>query len=162
MDDTPPQSTPFGPADLSNCELDQIQFAGSIQPHGVLLVVEEPDYRIVQASANAASVLGFEKILGKSVVSLGGDLLKKTKVYLAGTGRIVPVAFRCEAGTKGGHFNALVHRIHEEAFILELEKPSPILDLNPKIEAAISSFVSARSLEHLCGEATKHIRKLTG
>ena len=52
-------STPaFGEADLSNCEREQIQFAGSIQPHGALLLLREPDLVVVQTSRNAAAFLG--------------------------------------------------------------------------------------------------------
>ncbi len=48
-------STPaFGEADLSNCEREQIHLAGSIQPHGAVLLLREPDNVIVQASENAA------------------------------------------------------------------------------------------------------------
>ncbi len=49
---------PFGRADLSNCEREQIHLAGSIQPHGALLVVREPDLDIVQMSRNASDLLG--------------------------------------------------------------------------------------------------------
>jgi light-regulated signal transduction histidine kinase (bacteriophytochrome) len=49
-------STPaFGKADLSNCEREQIHLAGSIQPHGALLLLREPDALVVQASENAAA-----------------------------------------------------------------------------------------------------------
>ena len=65
----------FGQADLSNCEREQIQLAGSIQPHGALLVVSEPDYVILQASANAAAFLNVSKVLGTSLADLEGDLL---------------------------------------------------------------------------------------
>ena len=57
----------FGTADLSNCEREEIHLAGSIQPHGVLLVVSEPDHRVIQCSANAASFLKLEKVLGQSL-----------------------------------------------------------------------------------------------
>ena len=43
----------FGQADLSNCEREQIHLAGSIHPHGALLLVREPNCVIVQASASA-------------------------------------------------------------------------------------------------------------
>ena len=44
----------FGQADLTNCEREQIHLAGSIQPHGALLVLGGPGHIIVQASVNAA------------------------------------------------------------------------------------------------------------
>ena len=60
-------STPaFGEADLSNCEREQIHLAGSIQPHGAMLLLREPDQMIVQASENAASFLGLQHdIIGR-------------------------------------------------------------------------------------------------
>ena len=51
----------FGHADLSNCEREQIHLAGSIQPHGALLLVRESDRTILQTSAN------FREFLGASV-----------------------------------------------------------------------------------------------
>jgi two-component system, chemotaxis family, sensor kinase Cph1 len=47
----------FGQADLSNCEREQIHLAGSIQPHGAVLVLREPDLLVVQASDNASDFL---------------------------------------------------------------------------------------------------------
>ena len=47
----------FGQADLSNCEREQIHLAGSIQPHGALLFVREPEHVVIQASTNAPTVL---------------------------------------------------------------------------------------------------------
>jgi two-component system, chemotaxis family, sensor kinase Cph1 len=44
--------------DLSNCDREQIQFVGAIQPHGALLVVQEPELRIIQVSANTKEILG--------------------------------------------------------------------------------------------------------
>lgn len=46
-------SPAFGKADLTNCEREQIQFAGSIQPHGILLVLREPTLEIIQEIGRA-------------------------------------------------------------------------------------------------------------
>ena len=54
-------SPAFGQADLSNCEREQIHLAGSIQPHGALLLMTEPDLVVVQASNNAAEFLGLSE-----------------------------------------------------------------------------------------------------
>jgi light-regulated signal transduction histidine kinase (bacteriophytochrome) len=60
------------PLDLSACELEPIHIPGSIQPHGVLLVVSEPALRVVQASANAASMFGLPEgsVLGAELSAL--------------------------------------------------------------------------------------------
>ena len=44
--------------DINNCDLEQVQLVGAIQPHGVLLILEEPELRVVQASANTLGFLG--------------------------------------------------------------------------------------------------------
>ena len=65
----------FGEADLSNCEREQIHLAASIQPHGALLVLREPDLTVVQASGNAAVFLGLDRpVLDVSLDAIGGDL----------------------------------------------------------------------------------------
>ena len=57
---------------LEECEREPIHTPGAIQPHGVLLVVEEPSLRLVQASVNASEKLGLfdEVLLGRSLESL--------------------------------------------------------------------------------------------
>jgi chemotaxis family two-component system sensor kinase Cph1 len=82
---------PFGEADLSNCELEQIHLAGSIQPHGALLVVCEPELVVAQASANAASVLGIDhNVLGRSLEELGGNIGQRVTGVPAGLARPHP------------------------------------------------------------------------
>ena len=44
--------------DFSNCDRELVQFPGAIQPHGAMLVVDEPDYTVIQASANCEELLG--------------------------------------------------------------------------------------------------------
>jgi two-component system, chemotaxis family, sensor kinase Cph1 len=67
------QTSPaFGQADLTNCERELIHLAGSVQPHGVLLVVDEARH-ILQASANCGPILGrpAEALLGEPLARSG-------------------------------------------------------------------------------------------
>lgn len=80
----------FGQADLSNCEREEVHLAGSIQPHGALLVVSEPDHRILQASANAAEFLNLDKIIGMPLADLEGDLLFRILPHLDPTSQGMP------------------------------------------------------------------------
>ena len=93
-----PPSPAFGTADLSNCEREQIHLAGSIQPHGALLVVRESDQVIVQASENAAANLKVEQLQGDRVRSLGGNLWQRMDGRLP-TASAIPVALRCLVGS---------------------------------------------------------------
>ena len=51
-------SPAFGQADLTNCERELIHLAGSVQPHGLLLVLREPDLCVVQSSTNTEAYVG--------------------------------------------------------------------------------------------------------
>ncbi|HEY6894438.1 MAG TPA: phytochrome, partial [Rhodanobacteraceae bacterium] len=52
--------------DIDECAREPIHIPGAIQPHGLLLIVDAANGRVVQASANAAGWLGrpIESILG--------------------------------------------------------------------------------------------------
>src|ERR1700759_2847826 len=86
----------FGKADLSNCEREQIHLAGSIQPHGAILLLREPDHIIVQASENAASFLGLPpEIVGQLLDAIEGDLAKKLTPHRKDSLHDVPRGVRC-------------------------------------------------------------------
>jgi PAS domain S-box-containing protein len=44
--------------DLTQCDREPVHLAGAIQPHGALLVLTEPELRVIQASANLPTFLG--------------------------------------------------------------------------------------------------------
>ena len=46
--------------DLSNCDREPIHIPGSIQPHGILLVVEPATFRILQVAGDTENILGRE------------------------------------------------------------------------------------------------------
>ena len=95
----------FGKADLSNCEREEIHLAGSIQPHGALLVVSEPDHRVIQASANAAEFLNLKQVIGMALADLDGDLLVRILPHLDPTSQGMPIAVRCRIGSPSAEFD---------------------------------------------------------
>ncbi|MDB6015358.1 MAG: multi-sensor signal transduction histidine kinase [Gammaproteobacteria bacterium] len=62
----------FGEADLANCDREPIHIPGSIQPHGVLLVVDRHGLAVEQVAGDTLSLLGFspQEILDHSVCEL--------------------------------------------------------------------------------------------
>ena len=44
--------------DLTSCDREPIHVPGSIQPHGALIVLQEPEMKILQVSANTGTLLG--------------------------------------------------------------------------------------------------------
>lgn len=63
------QSVPFGTADTSTCDREQIHIPGSIQPHGALLVLEPQTLRVLQAGGDLAALLGTDAsaLLGRGI-----------------------------------------------------------------------------------------------
>src|SRR4028118_1266148 len=60
--------------DLNNCYEEPIHIPGSIQPHGILLVLKEPNLQILQVSNNTIDLLGIppEELLNKELQDLIG------------------------------------------------------------------------------------------
>lgn len=153
----------FGEADLSNCEREQIHLAGSIQPHGALLVVREPDLTIVQASENAGAFLGLgADMLGRSLASIDGDL----HAIVAAEGRTglteVPIGVRCHIGNPRQAFDGLIHRPPEGGLIIELERAGQPVDLAEDVERALRKIVAFPSIRILAEETATIFRALTG
>ncbi len=59
---------------LANCADEPIRFPGAIQPHGVLLMLSEPDFTIRQVSANVLQLMGHDphRLLGQTLDALLG------------------------------------------------------------------------------------------
>jgi light-regulated signal transduction histidine kinase (bacteriophytochrome) len=162
----------FGEADLTNCDQEQIQLAGSIQPHGALLVVSEPDLMVTQASANAAAFLGLNgPVLELSLHALGGNLAERIAPHLAAPLDAMPVGVRCRIGARRGGpergdttttFDVLLHRVPQSGLVVELERPGPPVDLSAHLEAALQRVLASFSLRALSEETAGIVRDLTG
>ena len=152
----------FGTANLSNCEREEIHLAGSIQPHGALLVISEPDHRVIQASANAAKFLNLERVIGLPLSELDGDLLFRILPHLDPTSQGLPIAVRCRIGTPAAEFDGLLHRPPAGGLIIELERAGPSVDLTRHIANALEKIRTATSLRALCDETATMFQDRTG
>ncbi|NJO32635.1 MAG: GAF domain-containing protein [Rhodospirillales bacterium] len=153
----------FGQADLSNCEREQIHLAGSIQPHGVLLVVREPDLVIVQTSANAADLLQLGcSPIGLPLSELKGDLAARIRPHISVLLQTIPTAVRCRVGEPALEFDGLVHRPAEGGLIIELERAGPKVDMAGQVERALRRILSAATLQALAEETAEIFRSMTG
>ncbi len=165
----------FGQADLSNCERELIHLAGSVQPHGALLVLRESDLVVVQASANAARLLGTEgpDLLQRPLASLGGDLRECVLHLLCSADLGEPVALQCSVGA-GRRFDGALHRHAGSALVLELEPVGTSADGGPAaqqlapaamsaaLSAAVQRFAAAPSVGVLADAMAESVRDLTG
>jgi light-regulated signal transduction histidine kinase (bacteriophytochrome) len=171
------RNPPFGQADLTNCERELIHLAGSIQPHGVLLVLDEDDLRVVQASANCGEVLGqdIEELLGQSVSCLGGDLELRIHSLATSFDLAEPVPLQCHVYDGGVRisFEGSIHRHVGGGLIVELEPIASNLlgpavvsygskELLDLLSGAVQRFSSTSSIGGLTDATVKAMRELTG
>jgi light-regulated signal transduction histidine kinase (bacteriophytochrome) len=165
----------FGQADLTNCEREQIHLAGSIQPHGVLLVLRGADLQVVQASANVKAVLGLpvDDLLGRPVARLGADLVAQLRDAQAGTSLDAPTPVQCTVESAGRRIamEGSVHRHVDGSLLVELEPlgetPADTVQLSgsqlrDQLGAALKRLASASSIGVLADASVSVVRDLTG
>ena len=163
MPSAAPSQPAFGAADLSNCEREQIHLAGSIQPHGALLVVRDSDYSIVQASANARSFLNARApVVGLPLRALDVGLWAGAQSLTHAAEEPIPFAVRCKIGDPAEPHNALFHRAPTGEIVIELERAGPPVDLSADIERALQTIIGATTLQSLCDESALLFKQIAG
>jgi light-regulated signal transduction histidine kinase (bacteriophytochrome) len=158
----PLASPAFGQATLANCEREQIHLAGSIQPHGALLVVQEPDNVIIQASANAAEFLKIDPVVGRPLSDLDGNLLLQILPHLGGPLHSKPMTLRCSLGSPQRRFDCTIHRPSNGGLIIELEPAGSSANPTPALDGAFHRITSSTSLRGLCDETAAILKEITG
>ena len=154
----------FGRADPPSCGGDQRHLPGFIQSHGALLVLREPDYVIVQASANAAELLDLPgNPLGEDIRSLAGNLAERIGPHLCVPMLpTIPLALRCRVGLSRRLFDVVLHRPPQGALVVELEPARRPIDRTRQVEDAIGRVLAAYTLQALCDDTARIFRDLTG
>lgn len=159
--------------DLSNCDREQVQFCNAIQPHGILLVLDEPDFTIRRASANTNSLLGLtpNELLGQSIDRVLGrrqgdqfrELVRHEK-NLTG-----PPTCLLTASVPGPMTEAHVftHRNQDGLLMVELESKGEagrvsLPDLYSEVRASMAQLERTESLLAFFNLAVTRIRHFTG
>lgn len=155
---------------LTNCDREAIHIPGFIQPHGILLVLQEPELTILQVSKNTFDFLGIypEDLLGKELISLiGSEEIAKIKECLsADFENVNPLQISITNQHETFLFEGIAHRT-AESVILELEpnksNQSPNFNTFYQIvKATIDRMRNALTLQDLCQIIAKEVRKITG
>jgi|GEM_PF-380418 len=152
-------SPAFGQADLSNCERELIHLAGSIQPHGALLVLDPKNFRVVQASANCASVLSVpaETLVDSGIGQLGaafGEYVRTAAAELRAE-EVRPQRIRLggagPAGARPADFDVLLHRNADQFLIVEFEALQAVLPAVQTVsfEAPVLVDIVAAGIERI-------------
>jgi two-component system, chemotaxis family, sensor kinase Cph1 len=152
-------------ADLSNCDLEPIHIPASIQPHGVLVVLREPDLTITQISENGGEYFdrSIDRLLEQPLASLL-SAPEFEQIRDAVTNGLWEKVNPLHLEVGGKLLDGIIHR-HAGALILELESSAGA----PRSEAtqhslrpALISLQFARRLQALCDTVVREVRNLTG
>ncbi|QYO67393.1 GAF domain-containing protein [Leptolyngbya sp. 7M] len=158
---------------LTSLKQPSIRSLTQIQPHGVLLVLQEPDLTILQASRNVSTAfdLSVEQVIGKTLDEIldsfqvdrfrtglsyeNLDLINPTKVWVRRKGDDYLV------------FDAVFHRSADGFLVLELEpalthENIPFLSFYHLARASINQLEATSNLQDFCQIIVREVRKVTG
>jgi len=159
---------------VERCAQEPIQVPGSIQPHGFLLVLDETDLHILQASENAEHWLGLpaRELLGCALAELVGDGFDM-RAHLARLPddeafpfHIGDVCLRPGAPWRD-KLRVLAHR-HDQVLIVEFEPvrlPADLAeqgDYYPLVRSFVGNLHLAASLEDLLQQSVEQLKRITG
>lgn len=152
-----------------------IHVSGYIQPHGVLLVLQEPELTILQASSNTSAIFGLpaadvvQKPLAEildpfQVEQLQAGLTQESLDFLN------PTKLWAKIKRKGHDyavFDGVFHRNADGLLILELEpalseESIPFLSFYHLARASINQLSATSSLKDFCQIIVQEVRKVTG
>ena len=152
-------SPPFGQADLTNCERELIHLTGSVQPHGLLLVLDSPDGRVLQASANAGDLLGgaLSDVLGRPLSALSPALAETVRAAAPEATASHPAPLQAAVGSGGQArlWEGALSPAEGGRWLLELEpvRPAgPIDTVDPGSERLLD--LVSQSVQRLSQAAT--------
>lgn len=152
--------------DLTTCDREPIHIPGSIQPHGVLLVLTEPALTVAQVSENVGDhlPLGVAEILNQPLSMIFDDATSVEELRETLREERWHETNPLQVSAHGRRFDALVHR-HEGAAILELEpSPDPPLarTMHHPFRPAVMQIERVRSVPELAQVVVAQMARVTG
>ncbi|WP_207486024.1 histidine kinase dimerization/phosphoacceptor domain -containing protein [Arenibaculum pallidiluteum] len=154
--------------DLDICAREPIHIPGSIQPQGVLLVVDPATLRVSVASANAETAFGQEAavLLGRPLAELLGSDFAAAVQQAAVAGAIPGDHPYRQTVTLAGRRQDTVSHLHGGKVLIELE-PAPAPEDFPSpqhadLQEAVSRLRDAASVFALGQVLAETARSLTG
>ncbi len=149
-----------------------IHLSSQIQPHGVLLVLEEPELKILQVSTNTLNIFGItlENVLQKKLEDLLDPFqIQIIKTGLSGANLDFINSTKVWVQKKGDDyivFDAVFHRNQERFLIMELEpaitqENIPFLKFYHLARASINQLEKVSNFRDFCQIIVQEIRKIT-
>jgi chemotaxis family two-component system sensor kinase Cph1 len=156
---------------LINCAREPIRTPGSIQPQGFLMVIQEPELRLLQVSENLAHWLQIDaqKLLAlpfDSVVQGGSSFVQRLGELEEDESQPYHVAdVRFQMGNRADVDVAMMLHRHDGVLIAEFERPgetpSSRSNLYPLVRSFINQSRDAETVDELCERAVGIIKRLT-
>lgn len=163
--------------DLTTCDREPIHIPGRIQPHGVLLALEEPALTIRQVSQNSLAYLGLlpEQLLNQPIdclLPVAECAVVRQMLLNSTTGAPNFATIALEVAGVAHGFDAIIHR-HDRLLIVELENPHPAVSEEQFASGADDRYlvlmrqVMARlqatsTLQEACAMLAHEVRTFTG
>jgi light-regulated signal transduction histidine kinase (bacteriophytochrome) len=164
----------FGEADLSTCDREPIHIPGSIQPHGVLLVVDRNTLQVEQVAGDTQALLGIApaKLPGTALAAiLDSEAVDFVSAQFAPPTENIPPGMRLNVRSLRGSepLDLALHALGRTA-ILELEpvRREPVAgnaaanDPIARLKGLLSAVQMTASVEACCAAAAIALRTATG
>lgn len=161
------------PINLDNCAREPIHIPGSVQPRGVLIVIQEPTFEIRQVSANVDELLGrsVDDVLGTHLSTLIGDeqadRIARAAAAFGDLRQRNPIEF--EIATRGElrAFDAILHRSTTGVLVVELEiaygeRPFSFPNTYQAVRDSVEDLNRATTMTELYNTTAEAVRSLTG
>jgi chemotaxis family two-component system sensor kinase Cph1 len=157
--------------DLTNCDKEPIHIPGSIQPHGVLLALKEPELTILQVSDNTFNFIGFypeellnqplSKLLESEQLDFLNDCLNQEDLQV-----VNPIELTIKSGNQNRIFDGIIHR-NAGVLTLELEpafkeKSHDFFKFYHLIKLTLSKIQGAKTITEVSNILVQEIKKITG
>lgn len=156
--------------DLSNCDREPIHIPGSIQPHGMLLVLQPDSLTIIQVSNNTQELIARqpEDLLGKPLSSLlnSKQIVAIRQCLAEDFENVSPLDLAIKCQNKLLRFDGIVHQ-RENLVLLELERKttrnkSDFFYFYQQVKGIVTKIQQAPTLAEMCQTVVKEMRKITG
>ena len=149
-----------------------IYIPGSIQPHGLLCVLSELDFRITQVSLNAIEILGIapEKLIDRPLEDfIDPDRIAEIRACLDPTSEQtnpLNLSIKLDKGATR-FFNGIVHRAISGEIVLELEPIAATAKRDftqsyRSLKDTLAKIQVTKTLPELCDLIVTEVRQITG
>jgi PAS domain S-box-containing protein len=142
--------------DTKNCETEPIRFPGSVQPHGVLLVLQAGIIEAASASAETHLGLDAKSLLGQPLHKIFGTALESTMQAVQFDGQLIPFTLNAK--------NFIARPVHRDngQILLDIEPGYAAMQIQYQCRrdiAALRSLTDVAGISHL---AANLLRDMTG